>query len=967
MKTPSLFQRRASQMRKISSSAIIVVLFFVVLLSILVIGFLTSMRLETVSSKSHRDDVTAELYADSGIRVAVSQLYTALSNPTNFYASSPGRLVVYNPASLSTPKIYTNCSGIENSAVGSVPVNEAVDLNPAALEYPGYSIAQTNAALPTPQMYVRWIYQHQDGTFDANSPPAASPPVIGRFAYWIDDEASKINLNTARGRDSLNATNSSSPSRISLGVLSTNTITSLDPTNMFTYASTNHYNSVDEAGRAPNIPTDVLQQKFSATTYSHSPNISMTGAPRILLTTQKWLADANGTTNFIDILSTESTASVGHAGYVDPGTIDNLDATKTSFILGKITDALNNTANWPFAPGKTFAQKYTGKVDTNATALNILEYVRDVESTNVVVEPIFISTLVGSTNFGAFATGATHNVVPTAAPGKSSTHPAVNIMSTGRRIYIDEIGVYLSQATTATAPTGTATITGVPAGTQYIKAPFYVKLYLPYFPGNQYADLTQYYLDEEGGKDSDGGAAAMPVYAPATLTSLTSYSPSGLTRPLCVYVISPTVGQQTLYPGHTVTVTEPTYFYMAKTGTTFPTWTPSAMSIEFFFALIHNLGKPLRMEYAHDQNYQTAAPATVTNSIAVDDPLVNKYYVTYSASPVTEDFIPTTANGFTQDGLTRPSTSVVGSPSLTSPEQDYDASGNVTTNYAWMPAPNGDPNNPSGMVQSVAELGYVHVGADSEGAVVQGVPWRTVHLQPQKNRTLLPDWAMLDLFSAPINTNAIPVSSQPYILPYNTNITQPSVPSRGGLINVNAVTQGFGPVNNPSIATNRILPLTALLNGAGTNTPAVTAISRTIPPPANPGFVIPTVTQTQANALATNILNYVTASGVGGGMGTNYDAGKAMTNYYFAGQLAEVSGIADTGEASEATIREITSGGSVNGNVFSIYCVGQSLRQDSGNGIHVTGEQRKQAIVERIVIPGSPPTVQFQTVFSQDL
>ena len=66
--------------------------------------------------------------------------------------------------------------------------------------------------LPMP---VRWIYVLQDGsliapdaggtttaTFTSNngSPvPKATNPIVGRIAFWSDDETSKLNLNTAAG------------------------------------------------------------------------------------------------------------------------------------------------------------------------------------------------------------------------------------------------------------------------------------------------------------------------------------------------------------------------------------------------------------------------------------------------------------------------------------------------------------------------------------------------------------------------------------------------------------------------------------------------------------------------------------------------------------------------------------------------------------------------------------------------
>lgn len=56
--------------------------------------------------------------------------------------------------------------------------------------------------LPMP---VRWIYQRRDGTLAVAgpdgtfTPPSTAPsnPVVARFAYWVDDESCKVNINTA--------------------------------------------------------------------------------------------------------------------------------------------------------------------------------------------------------------------------------------------------------------------------------------------------------------------------------------------------------------------------------------------------------------------------------------------------------------------------------------------------------------------------------------------------------------------------------------------------------------------------------------------------------------------------------------------------------------------------------------------------------------------------------------------------
>lgn len=77
---------------------------------------------------------------------------------------------------------------------------------------PGFSISNTVPPAPSNQpapMPVRWLYVLQDGQIvppqidpsgDATIAGAsASNPIMGRIAFWTDDESSKVNINTAAG------------------------------------------------------------------------------------------------------------------------------------------------------------------------------------------------------------------------------------------------------------------------------------------------------------------------------------------------------------------------------------------------------------------------------------------------------------------------------------------------------------------------------------------------------------------------------------------------------------------------------------------------------------------------------------------------------------------------------------------------------------------------------------------------
>jgi hypothetical protein len=87
------------------------------------------------------------------------------------------------------------------AALDTDPV-EGFSFDPAAV--PGTSDDPADPALPMP---VEWLYVLRDGSLGSLDPdtlsysgqgnPSRSNPIVGRIAFWTDDESSKINVNTA--------------------------------------------------------------------------------------------------------------------------------------------------------------------------------------------------------------------------------------------------------------------------------------------------------------------------------------------------------------------------------------------------------------------------------------------------------------------------------------------------------------------------------------------------------------------------------------------------------------------------------------------------------------------------------------------------------------------------------------------------------------------------------------------------
>jgi hypothetical protein len=111
------------------------------------------------------------------------------------------------------------------------------------------------------------------------------------------------------------------------------------------------------------------------------------------------------------------------------------------------------------------------------------------------------------------------------------------------------------------------------------------------------------------------------------------------------------------------------------------------------------------------------------------------------------------------------------------PEQDTDASGGTISQASlYMPSPKASTANSSAVVSSSGELGYIHTGMQVTSLGSAGVPWRTIRLQPSTEpNTVVPDWAFMDLFTAPITVGTM---TKPVFAPHDT--------ATGGRVNVNA-------------------------------------------------------------------------------------------------------------------------------------------------------------------------------------
>lgn len=235
--------------------ALVLVLAMVALLTLFVVAMLTSTRLTSKESSLESERLRAEGVGQSAVHVALAQLRDATSREFTDgtavpWTSQPGAIrthamdgrldtlfKLYSATSMQTQDV--------SSVEADVPDNwasrgdEFVDLNaprvspdgtmsfpvidPRArasdprLSVEGFDYAAIKGAvgpalngdasqrLPMP---VRWLYQLRDGTLGTldesgrfqnwqGISPSRANPIVARFAFWVDDETCKINVNTA--------------------------------------------------------------------------------------------------------------------------------------------------------------------------------------------------------------------------------------------------------------------------------------------------------------------------------------------------------------------------------------------------------------------------------------------------------------------------------------------------------------------------------------------------------------------------------------------------------------------------------------------------------------------------------------------------------------------------------------------------------------------------------------------------
>jgi hypothetical protein len=200
--------KTARRFQSTQGVALLVTLAAIVTITVLVVTYAVVVRLETSTARSSFDAERAQMFST----IAVDEVVTKLGDniPTQaasatdkgcLWAAGPGRLYTYDPSQAGKPwrltKLYSGVPAPGDPAWKSIALN-----GPSLAALLSHPILSPNAEHPTPNpMVVSWINLLQDGTRSTDPDFAtklnANNPIVGRYAYWVDTETSKVNLNTA--------------------------------------------------------------------------------------------------------------------------------------------------------------------------------------------------------------------------------------------------------------------------------------------------------------------------------------------------------------------------------------------------------------------------------------------------------------------------------------------------------------------------------------------------------------------------------------------------------------------------------------------------------------------------------------------------------------------------------------------------------------------------------------------------
>ena len=353
--------------------ALVTTLALVVITTILIVGFTVSMRTERVASNAMANSGRSTLLARGALAHATSLLVKNIPSPgaplvdppvdaAVNWAVNPGQLTLIDKNGRRTIPLHSG-EASSNSDLESVNLNAK---SAVTQEYPISSGGEV--------MRVKWLPVMRDPSQAAS----ATNAIVGRYAFWIDDECAKINFNTASGKPSDIATHVATELSPRVDRTVTTTVMSyilghpasvnldslavIDPKFYGNIYNRGFYNSPEafrDSGYVTNADQVYRDNKFFLTAFSRSPEFNVFGKSRIYVMEKPENLYEGG-------IYQNQADNTQPMYFLDSANIGI--STNRAMIMPVVKTIAQylQRADWPGYPGQSFVKKWQSKVPSTA-------------------------------------------------------------------------------------------------------------------------------------------------------------------------------------------------------------------------------------------------------------------------------------------------------------------------------------------------------------------------------------------------------------------------------------------------------------------------------------------------------------------------------------------------------------------------------------------------------------------------
>lgn len=462
---------------------LIIAVFALALIMALLLAMLQGVNFQTQGGQRDNVGVREEMMADSAVALVIGQIQQATAETGQTWISQPGLIRTYDVSGSRQPtacyKLYSSTQMVDTTGTlaflatdappdWNAPKNLGVytDLNApvktgAFFSTAIYPILDAAAATSVEgvsvdsgygvNMPVQWLYQLQDGTLGPASGATKTNPIVGRIAFWTDDDTCKVNINTAGCGTGWNVPHANSTDDVTWGSMQPAknefssypghpATTSLAPVfasltpqellgltprypwggSQFCTVTTSAgasilpkpdrlYTSLDElcfsssqdssGQRQTNAVTasEIETARFVLTAHSRAPETTMLGEPRFAI----WPV-SDSTQDATRTTATDraflAAATVGSRSYIFErhnalSATDDLSSTVVPSNAQLFSDLVARGATILPGWGKNFSQKYTGATWTQLM-LEIVDFIRGLNAVDPSAAP-FVSYAAG--------------------------------------------------------------------------------------------------------------------------------------------------------------------------------------------------------------------------------------------------------------------------------------------------------------------------------------------------------------------------------------------------------------------------------------------------------------------------------------------------------------------------------------------------------------------------------------------